>query len=201
MIATFGAPQRIARLELSAAHERHGESLEVPGPDAVDVRVHVLVFLRLIAVDLDSHAPLVPGKRTNLRHRRTAHTGNGRQRVLGLLEERLHPRRIVAAQCRINRKCQQALDRESGVNSTQVEQASREKACAGEQQHRERDLTDDKCPTNPRLAAAADDAPGFVFKGRDHGRTCCRQRRTDTEDQCGDDGEDQRKGDNSYVWI
>ena len=95
----------------------------------------------------------------------------------------VRPRRVVAAERRIDRERQQALDREPGIDSAQVEQAPREEAGAGEEQHRQRDLADDKRPANPRLAAAADDAAGFVLEGRDDGRPRGRQRGTDAEEQ------------------
>ena len=161
MIATRGAP--VTSLTVNSRPRTSGCPIVAknPGPTAVDARVHVLAFLRLVALDLHRAAPVAVGHQRDDRRGRRAHVGQLRQLLLDLLEEQDRSLARVAVQRRIEREAEQLIGLESGVERLQVVEAAREEAGAGEQQHREPDLRDDESFPESRVPGAADDAAGL----------------------------------------
>ena len=111
MIATLGAPCGIGRRELATRDERYAHRREVARPNAVDARVHVLVFLRLISVDLDGLAPSVASERAQSpTSRRCEHPARRQARPAP-------PRRVAACATRRSRSASGSTENVSRLST------------------------------------------------------------------------------------
>ena len=132
-MATFGAPTRSPGGEIAAEQERDAEGREVAGADGVEPGAHVLVVLRLVALDEDGGHVLVAGDDGDLAVGGGLDSGYRGHALLHVVDKTADALGTVAGKRGLEAEAQQVLAAEAEIHVLQVVQGAGEQG--GADQH------------------------------------------------------------------